>query len=172
VRHQTAGRPLPGYELRSVDGELQVRGPHVTAGYHDEPELTAAAFDGPWFRTGDLGHVDERGCLRVTGRAKDVVLVGGFSVAPAEVESVLMTHPDVAGVVVVGVPHRRLGTALKAFVAPAGSRRPEAGALLRFARPRIAGYKLPYAIEIVDELPRLASGKPDRAALEQWGGRP
>ena len=173
LRHTTAGRPLPGYELRSVQGhqrleglgELQVRGPYVTPGYYEQPELSAEAFDDGWFRTGDLGSIDAAGNLTISGRAKDVINVGGYNVFPAEVESLLLTHPDVAQAAVVGVPHERMGEVLHAYVVAEARREIEPVALLRFARSRIAGYKLPYAISVLGELPVLPSGKPDRAGL-------
>jgi fatty-acyl-CoA synthase len=175
ARYGTVGRPLPGYTFRTagagVDdpsvGELQVRGPHVTPGYHGRPELTAEAFDGGWFRTGDVGRIDAHGRIRVVGRLKDVVHVGGFSVFPAEVETFLLTHPAVAQAAVVGAPHPTLGEALKAFVVAREGGRLDPPALLRFARARIAGYKVPYGIEVVSEIPVLPSGKPDRAALRR-----
>jgi acyl-CoA synthetase (AMP-forming)/AMP-acid ligase II len=166
-RHTTVGRPLPGFEVRVAGEELQLRGPYVTPGYLNRPEETARAFDDGWFRTGDLGSIDEDGYVRIAGREKDVVNVGGFNVFPAEVEAFLLTHPDVAQAVVVGVPHSRMGEALAAFVVVRRGAQLEPGALIRFARPRIAGYKLPYAITVVDELPLLPSGKPDRAALAE-----
>jgi acyl-CoA synthetase (AMP-forming)/AMP-acid ligase II len=165
VRHSTVGRPLPGHEVRVLGGEVQVRGPEVTIGYHGSSESTAAAFDGGWFRTGDLGAIDTRGYLSITGRVKEVVQVAGYTVSPAEVEAVLLTHADVERVVVVGVPDEAMGEALQALVVP----RPGSGltstSLLRFARTRIAGYKLPYAIQMVPTIPTLASGKPDRRAV-------
>jgi acyl-CoA synthetase (AMP-forming)/AMP-acid ligase II len=178
LRRTTVGRPLPGYAFRAVGGadgepgELQVRGPYVTPGYLGKPDETAAAFDGEWFRTGDLGTIDELGYVRIAGRAKEVVHVGGFNVFPAEVEAFLLTHPDVAQAVVVGVPDERMGEALAAFVVPRPGARLEPAVLLRFARPHIAGYKLPYKIEVVPELPLLASGKPDRAALAKTAREP
>jgi HIP---CoA ligase len=172
IRHATAGRALPGYELRvSESGELQVRGPYVTPGYYRKPDPTAEAFEDGWFQTGDLGTVNEDGNVTISGRAKEMVHVGGFNVFPAEVEGFLLTHPDVAEAAVVGVPHERLGEALEAFVVPRDGAALEPGALLRFARPRIAGYKLPYAITVVSELPLLSSGKPDRASLAARAGR-
>jgi acyl-CoA synthetase (AMP-forming)/AMP-acid ligase II len=137
----------------------------VTPGYLGRPEQTAEAFDGDWFRTGDLGSIDADGYIRIEGRAKEVVHVGGFNVFPAEVEAFFLTHPGVAQVAVVGVPHERMGEALAAYVVPRPGAQLEPAELLRFARPRIAGYKLPYAIRVVAELPLLASGKPDRVAL-------
>jgi acyl-CoA synthetase (AMP-forming)/AMP-acid ligase II len=184
VRYGSVGRPLPRFEFRAEPlarsaagsvirrapereigemSEIQVRGPNVTPGYFRRPELTAEAFDDGWFRTGDLGYLDEGGCVHISGRAKEVANVGGFNVFPAEVEGCLLTHPGVIQAAVVAVPDERMGEALKAFVVPERDLTP--AELLRFARERIAGYKLPYAIEIVPELPLLASGKPDRAAL-------
>ena len=148
VRHTTAGRPLPGHELRVVDGELHVLSPYV----------------GEWFRTGDLAELDD-GCLRITGRISELVNVGGFNVSPAEVETVLAGHESVAAAVVVGVGGDETGEALHAFVVPRPGAEIDRADLLRFARARIAGYKLPYAIHVVPELPLLPSGKPDRQAL-------
>jgi acyl-CoA synthetase (AMP-forming)/AMP-acid ligase II len=172
-RHTTAGLPLPGFELRLAStqpgvelGELELHGPAVTAGYYRRPAETAEAFtsDG-WFRTGDLATL-AGGSLRIAGRAKELVNIGGFNVFPAEVEAVLLEHPDVAQAAVVGVPDERMGEALRAFVVPRAGSEPTGAALLGFARERIAGYKLPYAIKILPKLPLLSSGKPDRRALQ------
>jgi acyl-CoA synthetase (AMP-forming)/AMP-acid ligase II len=173
VRMHSAGRALREFEFRIAPragadtdiGEIQVRGPHVTPGYFRRPEATAEAFDGDWFRTGDLGSLDEAGNLRISGREKELVLVAGFNVFPAEVESFLLTHPEVLGAAVVGVPDERLGEALRAFVVvrPGSGLTPQE--LLRWGRGRIASYKLPRSIELVAELPLLASGKPDKRAL-------
>jgi long-chain acyl-CoA synthetase len=166
LRHTTVGRPLPGYEFRLVGaGEVQVRGAAVTPGYYRQPEQTAAAFDGEWFRTGDLGRIDERGYLTINGRMKELIQVGGFNVFPAEVEGLLLTHPDVERAAVVGVPHPTMGEAVHAFVVARAGAALTPAALVQFARPRIAGYKLPYAIHLLPDLPALASGKPDRRAL-------
>jgi acyl-CoA synthetase (AMP-forming)/AMP-acid ligase II len=178
ARRSTAGAPLPGYEFRSVaspgddrPGELQVRGPHVTPGYRGAPKATADAFDGDWFRTGDLGEIDEAGRLRILGRAKEMLNVAGFNVFPAEVEAFLETHPDVLAAAVVGVPHERMGEAPCAFVVarPGATITPQG--IRRFARAGIAGYKIPYAVEIVSQLPTLSSGKPDREALRERAAR-
>jgi acyl-CoA synthetase (AMP-forming)/AMP-acid ligase II len=168
VRHTTVGRPLPGYEVRiagDTPGEVQVRARYVTPGYFRQPEQTTAAFDGDWLRTGDLGSLDEQGNLRLTGRSREVIHVGGFNVFPAEVEGLLLTHPDVLQAVVVGVPHAAMGEGVQAFVVPNPGARLTPSALLQFARARLAGYKLPYKIFILSEIPLLASGKPDRTAL-------
>ncbi len=176
VRYQTVGRALAGYELRIADegnpaapGEVQVRSGHLPSGYHGrswgEDDLTA---DG-WFRTGDLGWLDDAGNLTIAGRAKEVVHVGGFNVFPAEVESFLLTHPAIAQAAVIGVPHRALGEALEAFVVvdPGATLQPRE--LIAFARAGIAGYKVPYAVRMLEDLPMLSSGKPDRRALATLG---
>jgi fatty-acyl-CoA synthase len=180
VRYTTVGRPLPGYTFRIAGGgetgEVQVRGPSITPGYFRQPGQTAAIFEDGWFRTGDVGALDARGDLRLSGRAKEVIHVAGLNVFPAEVETLLLGHPDVLHAAVVGVPERTMGEVPHAFVVarPGSALRPVT--LLQYARPRIAGYKLPYTIHMLSEMPRLASGKPDRAALardiSRSGGRP
>jgi acyl-CoA synthetase (AMP-forming)/AMP-acid ligase II len=144
---------------------VQVSGPYVTPGYYRRPQETAAAFDGGWFRTGDLGSLDADGNLCLSGRAKDVIQVAGLNVFPAEVEGLLLTHPDVLQAAVIGCPHPVMGETLRAFVVarPGSDFTPRD--LLQWARPRIAGYKIPYAIQMLDELPVLSTGKPDRATL-------
>src|SRR5262249_10647855 len=124
----TSGYPIPGVELRSVDpegkdvppgtpGEILVRGFNVVKGYLDDPKATAEAIDEDgWFRTGDIGIIDEAGYVRITDRAKDMFIVGGFNCYPAEIEELLLEHPAVAHVAVVGVPDERMGEVAKAFV--------------------------------------------------------
>jgi acyl-CoA synthetase (AMP-forming)/AMP-acid ligase II len=173
VRYTTAGRPLPGFEWRiepssaaaAEGGALWVRGPWVTPGYYRRPAETAEAFVEGWFRTGDIGSFDDEGHLRITGRLKEVVLVAGFSVFPAEIEGFLLTHPDVAQAAVIGAPHEQVGEVLQAFVVPRSGADLTPTSLLQFARSKVADYKLPYGIRVVPELPLLASGKPDRVAL-------
>ena len=165
-RHETVGRASPAYEARVTDGELEVRGEHLTPGYYRRPDETAAAFRDGWFRTGDLAEIDD-GYVRIVGRAKEIVHVGGFNVVPAEVEAALLAHPDVANAAVLGVPDERMGEALAAYVSPRPGAELSATDLIAFTRSRIAGYKVPYAIEILPELPLLPSGKPDRKALSR-----
>jgi len=166
VRHHTVGRPLPGYEFRVIgDSEIEVRGPYVTAGYHRRPRERDGAFDGEWFRTGDLGGIDAAGNLTIAGRAKEVVQVGGFNVFPAEVESFLLTHPGIGQASVIGVPHAAMGEALHAFVVPSPDAALAGRDVVSFARAGIAGYKVPYGVSVLPELPLLASGKPDRREL-------
>jgi acyl-CoA synthetase (AMP-forming)/AMP-acid ligase II len=167
----TVGRPRPGFELRIVDGkdqdlpageagEILLRGGSVMAHYLDDPLATAEAFAaGGWLRTGDLGVLDERICLRIVGRSKDMFIVGGFNVYPAEVENLLLEHPAVGQVAVIGVPDARLGEVGMAFVVPRASERVEAAALVDWAREHMANYKVPRVVEVTHELPLTATGK-------------
>jgi acyl-CoA synthetase (AMP-forming)/AMP-acid ligase II len=163
-RRTTVGRPLPGVEVRAHGGELEVRGVGLGPGYFRRDDETSAAFHDGWFRTRDLAELDD-GYVRVHGREQEVVHIGGFNVFPAEVEAALLTHPGVLQAAVVGVEDERQGEVLRAFVVPRPGEELHTSALLRFARGQIAGYKLPYAIDVVSELPLLPSGKPDRTAL-------
>ena len=145
-------------ELRVVDGEVWLRGPNVMAGYANRPAETAAALtDDGWLRTGDGGYLDEEGYLFLTDRIKDMIVTGGENVYPIEVEEALAHHPAVAEVAVIGVPDPRWGESVKALVvarAPVTSEE-----LVAFARARLAGYKLPRSIELVEDLPHTPSGK-------------
>ena len=155
----TVGRPCDGFEVRVADdGEVLVRGYGVTAGYLDDPAATAEAIDADgWFRTGDLGTLDDRGHLRIVGRKKDMFIVGGFNAYPAEIEGFLLEHPAVAQVAVIGVPDERQGQVGKAFVvAREAVTGPE---LIAWSRERMAGYKVPRHVEFLDALPLGATGK-------------
>jgi acyl-CoA synthetase (AMP-forming)/AMP-acid ligase II len=171
TRYQTVGRPLPGYEVRAVGGEIQVRSSYLPSGYHGRPWSDDEWADEDWFRTGDLGELDPAGNVTIAGRAKEVVHVGGFNVFPAEVESFLLTHPGIAQAAVIGVPHQALGEALEAFIVPASDTMLEPREVVRFARAGVAGYKVPYAVHVIDELPLLPSGKPDRRELARGAER-
>lgn len=171
----TDGRPVGLVEVRTVDptgtdtppgqpGELLVRGPELFVGY-DDPAATEAAFaEGGWFRTGDLATVDEDGWLTVVGRIKDVIIRGGENIATMEIESMLEAHPDVREAVVVGQPDLRLGERVCAFVVV---ERPFALDDCRawFDEHQVTRFKWPERVEVIDELPLLGSGKPDKAAL-------
>lgn len=166
----TVGRPRPGFELRldgdDEVGEVLLRGPTVMAGYLDDPEATAAALspDG-WLRTGDLGTVDDQGCLRIVGRVKDMFIVGGFNAYPAEIENALLRHPDVRQVAVIGIPDERLGEVGMAFVVADAGLTPEA--LIAWSRDEMANYKVPRRVELVDELPVNATGKVEKNVLRE-----
>ena len=163
-RAGTVGLPLPGVELRlagGTDGEVLLRGPNVFPGYWGNPEATAEAFDPDgWFRTGDLGSFDERGYLRIEGRSKELIITGGYNVHPREVEELLLEHPGVAEVAVVGAPSEEWGEQVAAFVVPADpSAPPGHDELLAFAAERLAGFKRPRVVHYVEALPRNALGK-------------
>jgi long-chain acyl-CoA synthetase len=171
------GPPLPGVEVRLVDadgadvlpgdpGEIWVRGPNVFPGYWQDPEATAGALTGDgWLRTGDVAVSDDDGELSLVDRAKDLVIVSGFNVYPAEVEEALLEHPDIAEVAVVGEPDPRTGEAVVAFVVPEPGTRPDADALLAHCTRGLARYKCPTRVEIVDALPRSFAGKVLRREL-------
>ena len=150
VRVAALMRPQPGVEIRIADGEIQVRGYTVMQGYFDKPEETAQALapDG-WLSTGDLGRL-EQGRLLFTGRAKDLIRVGGENVAPAEIEDMLHRHPAIRQAVVVGVPDPRLIEVPCAFVILNDGHDPEPDALLDWARAHISGFKAPRYLRIVD----------------------
>jgi acyl-CoA synthetase (AMP-forming)/AMP-acid ligase II len=167
----TVGHPRPGVSVRvdPDDGELQLSSPAMTDGYWRDPERTAAAFtDDGWLHTGDLAAIDERGLVRITGRATDMYIRGGYNVHPAEVEAVLLGHPAVAAVAVVPRADDVLGEVGVAVVVPAHRGAPSTVEDLRsFAGPRLAAYKLPEALVVVDELPLTSMDKIDRRALHQ-----
>jgi acyl-CoA synthetase (AMP-forming)/AMP-acid ligase II len=149
-----------------VPGEILVRGYVVMQGYWEEPDLTAEVIDAEgWLRTGDIGVLDERGFLTITDRKKDMIIVGGFNVYPAEIERVLVTHPDVAEVAVVGMPHERLGEVPVGFVVPVPGRAIDPTSLIGWAAERMANTKVPRQVYVVDELPRNASMKVLKAEL-------
>lgn len=167
----SVGKVLNGIEMRLVDeagedvlegdaGEIWVRGANVFLGYLNDPEQTAKVLtDDGWLRTGDIGTVDSDGYLYLVDRAKDLVIVSGFNVYPAEVEGVLAEHPGVAEVGVVGVPHPHTGEAVKAFVVPAPGVVIDEDLLIEWCMDHLARYKCPSKILFVDELPRNVSGK-------------
>ncbi len=177
TRPGTVGRPLWGMEAEiaraDLDdriellpagevGEIVIRGHSVMAGYLGRPDATAEVLVDGWFRSGDLGVKDEDGYLSVVDRKKDMVLRGGYNVYPREVEELLMRHPAVAEVAVVGLPHGRLGEEVCAVVRTAAGARPgpELGAeLVAWCRERIAAHKYPRLVEFVDAFPLGPSGK-------------
>jgi long-chain acyl-CoA synthetase len=171
------GSPLPGVEVRLVEpdgedaligdaGELWVRGPNVFKGYWNEPEATANALtDDGWLRTGDIAVVTDEGYIFLVDRAKDLIIVSGFNVYPAEVEEVLIEHPAVEAVAVIGVAHPYSGEAVKAYVVLEESQSAEEDDLIAWTADRLARYKCPSKIMFVDELPQGMAGKVLRRAL-------
>ncbi len=173
----SVGIPVPGVELRLVDadgedvlvgdaGELLVRGPNVFVGYWQDPEATARVLteDG-WLRTGDVAVVDDAGYLYLVDRAKDLIIVSGFNVFPAEVEEVLLEHPGIEACAVVGVPHPHTGESVKAYVKVRPGISVEEDDVIDFCAERLARYKCPNKVWFVDDIPRGLGGKVLRRLL-------
>jgi acyl-CoA synthetase (AMP-forming)/AMP-acid ligase II len=181
---RSCGRAYPGLELKIVDahgrelppgevGEIVVRCDWIMRGYWGNEAATAATVRNGWLHTGDAGYVDTDGYLYIHDRVKDMIVTGGENVYPAEVENALFGHPAIADVAVVGVPDDKWGEAVKAIVVLRPGSSLNQADILDFARQRIAGYKLPKSIDVVDALPRNASGKVLRRELREqfWRGR-
>ncbi|WP_257458822.1 o-succinylbenzoate--CoA ligase [Archangium lipolyticum] len=174
---RTAGRPLPGMEVRIVspegevlgpgrEGDIEVRGPTVMAGYLNRPEATREALRDGWLRTKDMGMLDERGRLTVLSRRTDLIVRGGENIYPAELEAVLASHPAVQEAAVVGVPDARWGEIPVAFVAMrGGASLPED--LGAWCRESLAGFKVPARFLAIETLPRNAMGKLERTVLRE-----
>lgn len=173
------GRPIPGVEIRLVDedgedaflgdpGELWVRGPNVFKGYWNDPDATAAALTGDgWLRTGDVAVADDAGHLTIVDRMKDLIIVSGFNVFPAEVEETLLEHPGIEAAAVVGVQHPHTGETVKAYVVAAPGAHVDEETLIQFCASRLARYKCPTKILFVDDLPQGMGGKVLRRTL-RW----
>jgi long-chain acyl-CoA synthetase len=170
-RLASTGKPTFGAEIRIVDaenrqcgpretGEILVRSVGVMKGYWRRPKETAETIDADgWLRSGDAGYHDEDGYLYICDRVKDMICSGGENIYPAEVESAVFGHPDVAEVAVVGMPDDRWGESVLAVVVPCADAEADEESVLAWARERIAGYKAPRAVRFVDALPKSAAGK-------------
>ncbi|MBO2458682.1 FadD3 family acyl-CoA ligase [Actinomadura violacea] len=174
----TCGRAIDDVEVKIVDddgervpagtdGEILVRGYNVMSGYLDDPEATAETIRDGWLDTGDRGRLDERGNLSITGRSKEMFVVGGFNVYPAEVEDVLARHDAVAESGVVGVPDARMGEVGRAYVRLRPGRTATEEELVAHCRERLANFKVPREILFVEDLPKTASGKVRRVELKE-----
>jgi oxalate---CoA ligase len=184
--HQMASNPLPpakrvpgsvgiasGVEIRVVDdrgqdvpsGEIAIRGPGVTPGYLSNPQANAESFFDGWFRTGDRGSLDGGGYLRLAGRIKEMILRGGENISPYEIEDVLRTHPAVADVVCFGIPDEKYGERVGAAVQPLGDI--DERALTAWCRERLAAFKVPEAIYLLDAIPRTPTGKLQRKRIAE-----
>lgn len=150
-----------------VQGEIVIRGPNVTAGYENNPTANAEAFTHGWFRTGDLGTLDDEGYLAITGRKKEIINRGGEKISPREVDEVLLDHPAVAQVVTFAVPHAKLGEDVAAAVVLKPDSEADEKALRAFTAQRLADFKVPRQILILAELPKGATGKVQRIGLAQ-----
>jgi len=177
---QTIGQPLSHIEVAILDpqsskvlpigaqGEICTRGYHVMTGYNDNPEATAKAIDSDgWLHTGDLGRMDARGYLQITGRVKEMIIRGGENLFPAEIENAMLEHPEVAEVAVVGVPSELHGEEVACFLRARGDVRPAAAELKKFVRERLSPQKTPAYWIWVDEWPLTGSGKIQKFKLAE-----
>ena len=189
--HQMASNPLPpatrkpgavgiaaGPEIAIMDaagallpqgdiGEVVIRGPNVTRGYEKNPEANATAFTDGWFRTGDQGNLDEEGYLRLTGRLKEIINRGGEKISPLEVDEVIMDHPAVAQCVTFAMPHKALGEDVAAAVVLREGQTAEEKDIREFVQSRLADFKAPRRVVILDEIPKGATGKLQRIGLAE-----
>jgi acyl-CoA synthetase (AMP-forming)/AMP-acid ligase II len=184
-RMRSAGKALPGVELAILDadgnklppgevGEIATRSGSNMAGYWNLPEATAKTLDkNNWLRTGDAGYLDSDGYLYIHDRIKDMIISGGENIYPAEVESAICDHPDVAEVAVVGIPDDQWGEAVKAIVVMKPGKKASSSDIIGFTRQRIAGFKTPKSVDFIEALPRNASGKILRRHLRDpyWAGK-
>jgi len=162
-RAGTVGFPLPGVSARIVDGELHVKGPTIFAGYWRKPEATAAAFDGAWFRTGDLAERSADGYVTLRGRKSDLIISGGYNIYPREIEELLLEQPEVDEAAVVGVPDALRGELPVAFIVGDF----DADELARRCREQLASFKVPRRFIRVDSLPRTPLGKIQKHLLRE-----
>jgi fatty-acyl-CoA synthase len=180
----TIGQPLPNMDVAILDpstgavlpigeqGEICTRGYHVMAGYNDNPEATAKAVDADgWLHTGDLGRMNVRGYISITGRVKDIIIRGGENLFPAEIEIAMLEHVDVGEVAVVGVPCPVYGEQVACFMRSSGQRRPEPAELKAFIRERLSPQKTPRHWLWVDEWPLTGSGKIQKFKLAEQFAR-
>ncbi len=176
----TVGLPLPGTECRVVDpqnpsedvpegspGELVVRGPQVFSGYYGKPEETESVFADGWFRTGDIVTIDDAGFIRIVDRIKELIITGGFNVAPTEVENALRQHPQVVDAAVVGLASEHSGEEVVAAIVVDGGTDADVEAIREFARSILTPYKVPRRIFVVDELPKSLIGKVLRRQVKE-----
>jgi long-chain acyl-CoA synthetase len=170
------GRPIPGVQIRLLDdsgddvedddpGEITVRGANVFSGYW--PDGSGGADADGWFRTGDIAYTDSDGDLFLVDRLRELILVSGFNVYPREVEDALLTHPDIAEVAVLGVPHPYTGETVKALVVARAGATLDAAQVIEHAAGRLARFKCPTSVEIVDELPHSVIGKVAKGRLRE-----
>ncbi len=173
----SVGQPVIGSEVRVVgengeflpagkDGEIVVRGHNVMKGYYKRPEATAEAIRDGWFHTGDIGHRDDKGNFYIVDRLKDMIIRGGFNVYPRELEEVMMTHEAIAQVAVIGVPHDTHGEEVKAVVVLKAGMQVTPEAIGAWCKERMAAYKYPRVVEVVDAMPMTATGKILKRALK------
>jgi fatty-acyl-CoA synthase len=174
----SAGQPSMHVEVRLAgpdgadvpqgsDGEILVRAPSVTAGYWDEPEMTRRLVVHGWLHTGDMGRFDEEGFLFISGRKSDMIISGGMNVFPSEIEAVLRQHPDISDAAVIGLPDEKWGETVCAVIEPANGVVLDEAAVIAYCTERLASYKKPTSVRVVDELPRTAIGKLKKFLLRE-----
>jgi fatty-acyl-CoA synthase len=181
---QTIGQPLPNMDVAILhpqtgeilpigeQGEICARGYNVMTGYNDNPDATAKAIDKDgWLHTGDLGRMDARGYLKITGRVKEMIIRGGENLFPAEIENAMLEHVDIGEVAVVGVPDDKYGEQVACFMRPRGDRRPSASELKSFIRERLSPQKTPLYWIWVKEWPLTGSGKIQKFILAEQFAR-
>jgi len=176
----TVGVPFPNTDLKIVDletgtkempqgeaGEVCFKGPQVMKGYYNKPEETAEQLRDEWVRTGDVGYLDEDGYLTLIDRKKDLIVASGFNVYPQEVDEVLYQHPKVMEACTIGVPDEYRGETVKAYVVPKAGEAIDKDEVLQFCKGKLAMYKIPKIVELIDELPKSAVGKILRRELRE-----
>jgi long-chain acyl-CoA synthetase len=177
ARIGTVGMPVPSTDVRFVDengnvqpigqqGEVQVKGPQVMAGYYNKPEETANTIRDGWLCTGDIGVMDEDGFFRIVDRKKDMIIVSGFKVFPNEIEEVISAHPKVKECAAIGIANEKSGEAVKLFVVKK-SKSLTKNELLDYCKENLTGYKMPKEIEFRDSLPKSNVGKILRRELRE-----
>jgi oxalate---CoA ligase len=176
--HQMASNPLPpairkpgsvgpaaGPEIRIINGEVCIRGENVTAGYADNPDANADAFRDGWFRTGDQGFLDDDGYLHLTGRIKELINRGGEKISPREIDEALLAHPAIQQAVAFAIPHSRLGEEIGIAIVPRAGTAITPNEIIEFAAARLADFKVPAVVRIVEEIPKGPTGKLQRIGL-------
>jgi acyl-CoA synthetase (AMP-forming)/AMP-acid ligase II len=184
ARLKSAGKPCTNVEVRIVDeegndtedgkvGEVVVRGPHIMTGYWNLPEATQETLKKGWVHTGDMAYSDAAGFIYLVDRKKDVIISGAFNIYPKEVEDVIVTHPAVKEVAVIGIPDEKWGEAVKAFVVPMEGAQITEQEVLDYCKERMASLKKPKSVDVLPELPRNPYGKIMKTALREpfWKGR-
>lgn len=182
-RVTTCGRPMHGIEVRVVrpdgseaeadePGEILIKSPTIMKGYWRRPEQTAEVLQNGWYHTGDVGSIDAEGYLTIRDRLRDMVISGGENIYPAEIENVLMQHPQVADCAVIGIPDPKWGEAVKAVVVSAPGAPQDAEALIKFLQGRLARYKCPRTVAFTGALPRNATGKVLKRVLREANAQP
>lgn len=179
MKSETVGRPIAGIEIKLMDeqrqevssgevGEIVVRGPNLFSGYYEQPELTKASFDREgFFYSGDLGKFLENGCLTIVGRKKEMIIRGGFNIYPVEVEEQIRLIEEVQSVAVVGVPDPVMGEKIIACIIPIAGKKVQPEAVIAFCKKRLANYKVPNAIVVMDEFPTTPIGKIQKFKLRE-----